>query len=192
MNRNSTRVLERQEPLRKLYRQSPADAALTDCARAMSNGSDAFHGTVFAGDDGEPRDFGIHRVIGGDHDLPNPGDILCAALAACLDSTLRMLAERLGVGLESLEVSVRAHADARGCLMVDPAVQAGFQRLEVEVAIQTADSAQPAQVAALTNTAEKCCVVLQTLRNGVPVETAFGDPRDSAGEARAARGALTG
>ncbi len=175
MNRKMTGVVQRQDPLRRRYREVPADAQLTDCARAASDGSDAFHGTLFAGDGGEQRDFGIHRAIGGDHDLPNPGDILCAALAACLDSTLRMLAERLGVELESLEVSVCAFADARGCLMVDPAVQAGFQRLEVNVAMQPAGDAHAPQVAALRSTAEQCCVVLQTLRNGVPVQTSFAE-----------------
>lgn len=31
-----------------------------------------------------PLQFGIHRAIGGFHDYPNPGDLLNAALAACL------------------------------------------------------------------------------------------------------------
>jgi uncharacterized OsmC-like protein len=72
---------------------------------------DPFHGSVTVGDSLTRPEFGIHRAVGGDHDLPNPGDMLCAAPAACLDSTVRMIAARLGMGLRRLEVDVRAIAD---------------------------------------------------------------------------------
>jgi uncharacterized OsmC-like protein len=155
----------------------PDKARITDHAVANSSGADPFHGSVTVGDGPTaPWNFGIHRAIGGDHDLPNPGDILCGALAACLDSTLRMIAARMGMSLASLEVTVTAHADVRGCLMVDRAVPAGFQRIEVDVRLGPADGADPAQVRMLTSTAEQCCVVLQTLRGDVPVKTTFHDP----------------
>src|SRR6056297_1599222 len=157
-------VTRRQEPLQHRYAEVPEEARIADHARAASPGADPFHGTVTAGDGrGGPWNFGIHRAVGGDHDLPNPGDILCAALAACLDSTLRMIAARMGVTLESLEVSVTAHADVRGCLMVDRAVPTGFQRIEVDVHLEAAAGTDPAQIRMLTSTAEQCCVVLQTL-----------------------------
>lgn len=174
-------VTQRQEPLQRGYRNAPEEARITDHAVAASGGADPFHGTVTAGD-GQvaPLSFGIHRAVGGDHDRPNPGDILCAALAACLDSTLRMIAARMGVPLDFLDVAVRAHADVRGCLMVDPAVPAGFQRIEVDVRIKAADGVDPARVRMLTSTAEQCCVVLQTLRGAVPVTTTVRDPAENA------------
>lgn len=116
-------VKERQEPLQDRYKTAPDEARITDHAIAQSGDADPVHGTVKVGDgQSAPWDFGIHRANGGDHDLPNPGDILCAALTACLDSTLRMIAARMGVTLESLEVSVKAHADMRGCLMIERTV----------------------------------------------------------------------
>ncbi|SEP24064.1 Uncharacterized OsmC-related protein [Salinihabitans flavidus] len=172
-------VKERQEPLQDRYKTAPDEARITDHAIAESGAADPFHGTVKVGDgQSAPWDFGIHRAIGGDHDLPNPGDILCAALAACLDSTLCMIAARMGVPLESLEVSVNARVDVRGCLMVDRTVPTGFQRIEVDVLLEVTEGVEPAQIKMLTSTAEQCCVVLQTLREGVPVTTTFREPTE--------------
>ena len=59
---------------------------------------------------------GVHRTIGGLHDAPTPGYILCAALAACQDSSVRMVANILGITLEYLEVEVTGDVDVRGTL----------------------------------------------------------------------------
>lgn len=167
--------------MRKRYREAPEEARITDHAVASSAGADPFHGKVAAGE-GAPFAFGIHRAVGGDHDLPNPGDLLCAALAACLDSTLRMVAARMAVELETLEVAVTAFADVRGCLMVDSSVPAGFKRIDVNVRLRARQGTDPAQIGALTTTAELCCVVLRTLRGGIPVTTRFSDPALDAGD----------
>ena len=50
---------------------------------------------------------GIDQHVGGFGDLPNPGDLLCAALAACEDGTIRMIANVLGVRLTALAVKVQ-------------------------------------------------------------------------------------
>lgn len=41
------------------------------------------------------------EAIGGDHDAPSAGDMLCSALAACMDSMIRMVADHLGVTLKA-------------------------------------------------------------------------------------------
>jgi uncharacterized OsmC-like protein len=170
-------VKARQDPLYARYRETPGKAWITDHATASSFGSDPFHGVVVAGDGrAPPLNFGIHRAIGGDHDLPNPGDLLCASLAACLDATLRMIAGRMNVELASLEVSVSAFADVRGCLMVDRGTPVGFQRIEADVHIKAADGADPAKVGALVSAAERSCVILQTLRSNLPIEARFSEP----------------
>jgi uncharacterized OsmC-like protein len=167
-------VRQRQDPLRARYRDAPHEASFEDNATASSPGADPFHGTVVAGDGGAGAwAFGIHAAVGGHHDRPNPGDILCAALAACLDSTLRMIAGRMGVELATLHVTVRAAADARGCLMVDPRVPVGFRRIDAAVRLDAAPGTDPALLDKLAAAAERCCVVLQTLRGGVPVQASF-------------------
>jgi uncharacterized OsmC-like protein len=150
------------------------NAASGTSAQALSR--DPFHGAVVAGDGEALLDFGIHRAIGGDHDLQNPGDMLCAALAACLDSTLRMIAVRMGIALKTLAVEVRAFADVRGCLVVDRQVPVGFQRIDVDVFIEAEGNTDPAQISRLTSVAERCCVVLQTLRSDIAVDTRFRGP----------------
>ena len=166
-------VKARQEGLGARYRQAPADAWIRDGARTVYNPDhDPFHGVVLAGerDVGALR-FGIYRALGGDHDLPNPGDMLCAALAACLDATLRMIADRLAIPIGRLEVSVTGELDARGPLKVEPAVPTGFQAMTCRVALETDGHATASQVAMLMAAVEQCCVVLNTLRGGVRVDT---------------------
>jgi len=177
-------VKQRQDPLRAHYRTVAADARITDRARADSNEApDPFHGTILPGQGhGTAWRFGIHRAIGGYHDLPNPGDILCAALASCFDATLRMVADRLGVAIQSLNVTVEADVDVRGCLMVDPTVPVGFQQMRCRVDLQPGAEVDAEKVQMLLAAAERCCVVMQTLRNGVAVDTRSAGPLSQAAE----------
>jgi len=168
-------VRQRQDPLRERYRSAANEAWIADSARSVyDREDDPFHGVVIPG---EARDvrwrFGIHQAIGGDHDLPNPGDMLCAALAACLDATLRMIADRLGIRIESLEVAATAEVDVRGTLVVDRSIPVGFQRINCRVRMQPADSSDPTKLEKLVAAAEYSCVVLQTLRSGVQMHTHF-------------------
>jgi uncharacterized OsmC-like protein len=80
-----------------------------------------------------------------------------------------MVADHLGIRLESLSVEVTGECDVRGCLQVDPAVPVGFQRMCCNVRLQPRDDVDANKVRMLVTVAEHCCVVLQTLRNGVTV-----------------------
>lgn len=166
-------VQQRQHPLREHYRSVPADAWISDEAQTVSAcGGDPFHGVVVPANGADaPVQFGIHRAVGGFHDNPNPGDLLCAALAACFDSTLRMIADHRGIRLESLEVKVTAKCDVRGCLLVEGAVPVGFQRMRCGVRLQTKDHVDENTINMLLAAAEHSCVVMQTLRSGVAVQT---------------------
>lgn len=169
-------VRERQEPLRRLYREQAEQAMITDRARTLGGaGLDPVHGRVAAGSQEEEIvwSYGIHRAVGGDHDLPNPGDLLSAALATCLDSTIRMIANRLGVALAGLEVQVTAEVDVRGTLRVDRDVPVGFQAMHCHVDLDAAAGTDPELLRKLLAAAEVSCVNLQTLRAGVPVETSY-------------------
>src|SRR5262245_64893065 len=141
MGKKASLVQQRQQPLRERYRSAPAEAWITDGAQTISAcGEDVFHGVVVPANGADaPVQFGIHRAVGGFHDYPYPGDLLSAALAACFDSTLRMIADHLGIRLESLEVTVDAQCDVRGCLLVERAVPVGFQSMHCSVRILTSD-----------------------------------------------------
>jgi uncharacterized OsmC-like protein len=169
-----TYVGDRQDPLRERYRTEPGDALVTDRARATRGTEfDPFHGRVVPGTGGAESvlSVGAHAAVGGYHDQPNPGDLLCAALASCLDSTIRMIANRLGVRLTRLEVDVTADVDVRGALMVDRETPVGFTEMRCRVDVATAEGTPQNVVDGLIASAERCCIVMNTLRGGVPVTT---------------------
>jgi uncharacterized OsmC-like protein len=167
----------RQAPLRRRYETDPATAVVTDRGRSLDRSpGDAFHTAVVAGA-GYDRDLeigvGVHRGVGGLHDAPNPGDLLCATLAACQDSSLRMVAGLLGIRLTSLTVEVSGRVDLRGVLAVDRAVRVGFADMRCETRLDVAPDADPRSVVLLVAAAERSCVVLDTLRRGVEVVSEF-------------------
>ena len=114
-------VQEIQAPLRTQYRSSPQAALVTDHARTTGGDpGDPFHSVVEPMPGcGATLPVGVHRAIGGMHDAPTPGDILCAALAACQDSAVRMVANLLGVELEFLAVDVTGEVDVRGTMALE-------------------------------------------------------------------------
>jgi uncharacterized OsmC-like protein len=161
--------------VRAAYAEHPEQALIHKHVRTEQRGdTDPFHGTVVPGDEyGVSWRFGIDRAVGGFHDGPNPGEILCAALAACLDSTVRMVADLMGVAIERLEVEVHGHVDVRGALVIDAAVPVGFQSLECKVHLQPAAGTRPELVKKVTEASERLCINLATLRGGVRVDTTF-------------------
>jgi hypothetical protein len=118
------RVFEIQIPLRQRYQAEPKAALVIDRARALGNDSDdPFHSIVMPMPEcGIAVPVGVHRAVGGLHDAPTPGDLLCAALAACQDSSVRMVANILGITLDSLEVEVTGDVDVRGTLAMNAEV----------------------------------------------------------------------
>ena len=116
---------------------------------------------------------GVHQAVGGPHDAPTPGDILCAALAACQDSTLRMIANILGIELDYLKVTVNANVDVRGTLAMSRRVPVGFQNIDCNVQMKAKPGTPDALIKQLQAAALESCVIQQTLKNPPPVKTDF-------------------
>jgi uncharacterized OsmC-like protein len=176
MSPTTSVVGARQRPLRARYRDDPSAALVTDHARTLGTApSDPFHSQVEpAPGYGVVTPLGVHRALGGPHDAPTPGDILCSALAACLDSSLRMVANVYGIVLEHVAVEVEGEVDVRGTLGMGRDVPVGFQAMHCRVHVRAAADTPPADVQRLVATAERACIVLQTLRAGVKVDTSMG------------------
>ena len=141
------------------------------------------HGTVVAENMADPSRpsrvawrYGIDQAVGGLHDAPNPAEMLCAALAACADGSIRMLADLLRVQLTDLAVEVSGQVDVRGTLGIDRSVAVGFERLGMTVRIQAVPDAPPEGIGRLIDAAERACIVLDTLRRGVPVDVTVERP----------------
>jgi len=168
---NNSIIKERQQPLIANYLQNPQEAWITDMAIIEGKHlHDPLHTSVSINE--ELRvDFpiGVHRAVGGNHDFPNSGDLLCAALASCFDTALRMIANRLQITLLKTKVIATANVDVRGTLMVDKEVPVAFQSMGLEVEITVSNSV-PAELAdKLIKATERSCIVLQTLQRGTPV-----------------------
>ncbi len=170
MNTNTSVVAERQAPLQARFVDHPNEAVAVKRVRTGGSSRDPLHGSVLpTGFPGSRWDFGIDSKVGGYDDLPNPGHLLCAALAACLDSTIRMLADRVGIELEGMRVDVTGRVDVRGCLAVDRSIRSGFREIGCAVELAADSRVDPRRMSALVEQAERLCVTLDTLREGVPV-----------------------
>jgi uncharacterized OsmC-like protein len=161
-------VSKRQEPLMDTYVKNPKAAWITDVA--VIDGEkldDPFHTSVTINEElKRPFPIGVHRAVGGLHDFPNPGDMLCASLASCFESTLRMIANRLQIPLEKTKVKVTANVDVRGTLMLNKDVPVGFQSMNLEVEIRVDNSTKKEMIYKLLKGTERCCIVYQTLKQG--------------------------
>lgn len=168
-------VSEAQAHLRTHYKTTPELALVT--TEAIAQGADIgdpFRSRVrTVGGAGIEIGFGTHRAVGGPYDAPCPGDLFCAALAACLDSSVRMAANVIGVELAGLTVQVRGTLDVRGAMGISRDVPGGFQRIESDVHLQVAEGTPPEKVDLLRVAVDRCCVVGQTLRSPPEVQTRF-------------------
>jgi uncharacterized OsmC-like protein len=182
--KDSTRppsLAERQALVRARYKRRPATARIVKRARTgPADGRDPFHGAVVAENASDPSRpygvewrYGVDAAVGGLHDAPNPGELLCAALAACTDGSVRMIADLLRLRLDELEVEVSGDLDVRGTLGLDRSVPVGFERLAVSVRVRAAPATPRDRIDRLAGAAERACVVLDTLRRGVPVDITF-------------------
>jgi hypothetical protein len=86
---------------------------------------------------------------------------------------VRMVANLLGIELESLEVEVTGEVDVRGTLAVDSDVPLGFLSFQTTVRLRASRGTGPVLMEKLRVLSERSCVVLQTLRSAPMVHTAF-------------------
>jgi uncharacterized OsmC-like protein len=111
--------------------------------------------------------------VGGDGDVPCSADLLLAALAACQETALRMVAANMGIDLEELEVSAEADWDPRGTLAVGRQLHIGLTAVRTHArAVVRGDEGQE-RAQRLLRSAERYCVILAPLRDGVPVDCSF-------------------
>ena len=171
-------VRERQEALRALYTVDPEAARIRKRAHTEAGAAgDPLHSTVVPDNLAHPKRpygvewrCGIDEAVGGLHDAPNPGELLCGALAACFAGTVRIIAAQLGVELEQLDVEASADLDVRGALAVDPAVRVGLESMQLVVRLRPVAETPRELTNALAEAAERYCITLDTLRKGLPVE----------------------
>jgi len=164
-----------QAPIKRRYEEEPGAAQITMTVRsAPSDLSDPLHCAVAP--DAVPGlawRSGAHPGVGGAGDVACSGDLLMGALAACQEVTLRMVAAAMGVELEALEVEVSGHADLRGTLAMSRDVRVGVTGITCTTRVKVKQGTNPERARRLLENAERYCVVLNTLRDGVAVRSDF-------------------
>lgn len=135
---------------------------------------------------GMPLHSGAHASVGGDGDVPCSGDLLLAALAACQETTIRMVAANMGIELEKLEITAEADWDPRGTLAMGKEFPVGLTAIRIHARVVVREDERGQRSERLLRSAERYCVILNTLQAGVPVESEFelesvrpGDPEPS-------------
>src|SRR5438128_1500617 len=166
-------VRERQAPIRDRYKADPESAHIVLKVHSdRSDLADPLHCGIVPDSAPVPWKSGAHPAVGGAGDVPCSGDLLLGALAACQETTIRMVAANMGIELASLEVEVDADWDARGTLAMGD-YPIGLTAIRCTTRVTVPEDVKGERAERLLRSAEKYCVVLNTLRNGVPVESTF-------------------
>ena len=161
-----------QNALREEYARDPESATVVLTVRsAASDLDDPLHCAITPGRDVVWRS-GAHAAVGGAGDVPCSGDVLLAALAACQEITLRMVAANMGIRIRSLTVTVEGDWDPRGTLAMRD-FPIGLTAIRCKTAVTVEDDGKGDRSERLLRSAERYCVVLNTLRGGVPVDATF-------------------
>lgn len=161
-----------QAPIRQRYRDEPESAPRTITVRGGGwDLRDPLHAAIVpASTPGTELRAGAHPAVGGDEDAPCSADLLLAALAACQEITVRMVAANLGIALEGLEVTVEGDWDPRGTLAMGREFPVGLTAVRARTRVRVAGTEGAERAERLLRSAERYCVVLDTLRRGVPVD----------------------
>jgi uncharacterized OsmC-like protein len=148
-----------QAPLKQAYRDDPARARIPARAEATLDLASiaaripSWHGETVAG---------LHPAAGGSGEQACSADMLLEALVACAGVTLSAVATAMGIELRGARVIAEGTWDARGTLGVDKSVPVGLS--EIALRFELESDADPAKLERLVASAERFCVIFQTLR----------------------------
>ena len=84
-----------------------------------------------------------------------------------------MVAANMGIDLEEVEISVEADWDPRGTLAMGREFPVGLSALRAHTRVVVRSDEREERARRLLRSAERYCVILQTLQAGVPVESTF-------------------
>ena len=168
--KDSSIVHQRHLVLYEKYQNDSTSAWITDSAEVVGmNLHDPFRTSVSINDKMKiPFKIGVHKAVGGDHDFPNPGDLLCASLASCFESTIRLIANKLKIELIETKIHTTAQVDVRGTLMISTSFPVEFQSMHIDALI-IAKNTNEKLLHTLINGAKRSCIVYQTIKKGIPI-----------------------
>jgi uncharacterized OsmC-like protein len=117
---------------------------------------------------GHEMAIGQHPSLGGDGSAPCPGELVTMALAACMDGTVRMTSDLMGIELDRIRVEVVNRGDVREILRIDDVHISSDTGITMTVELEASGETEE-RLAKLREAAEAGCAVLQMLRGPIPV-----------------------
>lgn len=161
---NDTRIREAIENLGATISADPAKARAKGVpAMARLSGGLACEVT---GPQGQRMVTDMPPAMGGAASAPNPGWYLRGAIASCMATVIAMRAAKLGIALETLEVTVESDSDHRGILGLDNKIPAGQTAVRTTVKIR--GDAQPQKLREIVAWAEDHSPVGCTVKDAPP------------------------
>lgn len=117
---------------------------------------------------------GIHEytidepaALGGTNLAASPVDHVLAALGSCNVITYQVWAAKLGITVDTIDITLAGDLDLRGFFGLNPHVRSGFQSIDIAVKLTGPETDE--RYAHLTTLVNEHCPVLDVLTAGVPV-----------------------
>lgn len=162
---NAETLKQLQTPLKDKYRNEPEAAMIT--LKAQGSISEGISCNVETGK--ALVQAGLHPATGGTGMLACSGDMLLQALVACAGVTLNAVATAIGIEIKDGQVRAEGDLDFRGTLGVSKEASVGFTAIRLSFTLDT--DADEEKLQKLLQLTERYCVVYQTLKTGVAMET---------------------
>jgi uncharacterized OsmC-like protein len=161
MNAEELKAL--QAPIKERYRSDPGAALITLRAQGRIG-----EGVACRVETGKGLvEAGLHPATGGSGLQACSGDMLLEALVACAGVTLKAVATALQIELKDATLTAEGDLDFRGTLGVAKDAPVGFREIRLSFDLQS--DAPQEQLKNVLELTERYCVVMQTIRNAVPV-----------------------
>jgi len=179
----ATTLREKQKPLKDKYRSDPSSAVVTlSSTSTLDAGLSCSLSTASAA----KKVAGLHQAAGGaGFDASGElcsGDMLLESLVACFGVTVKAVSTAMGIPLEGGSITAQGDLDFRGTLGIKgedgEAVSVGFKNIRLVVGLDVGEEHQKS-VEKLIQLSERYCVVLQTIKQGVNVETKLSQAGES-------------
>jgi uncharacterized OsmC-like protein len=111
---------------------------------------------------------GNHPSIGGDGSAPCPGELVTMALAACMDGSVRMIADLMQIELDRIRVEVVNRGDVRDILRVPEVDLPAAPGITMTVTLEASGESEE-RLTKLRVAAEASSAVLNMLRGQTAV-----------------------
>ena len=164
---NTEELKNLQAPLKEKYRSQPESAMIT--LKASGKIGEGISCKVETGR--AMVEAGLHSATGGSGMLACSGDLLLEALVACAGVTLSAVATAIEVQIKDGTVKAEGDLDFRGTLGVSKEVPVGFKKIRLQFVLDC--DADDEKLQTLLKLTVRYCVVYQTLKNGVEMNSSF-------------------